>query len=91
MTELLLAALRVAVVLLGGFLAVQAGRAAHRHGDRRMAILGTGLLFLTVLPELTAALLSRVLALPATYGLLSTAVLVLIGLGCVDYALNHLN
>ncbi len=91
MTGLLLPGLQVAVVLLGSFLALQAARAARRHGDRRMAFLGAGIVFLTVLPELLSAVLNRVLGMPATYGLLATAVLFLVGLGCVDYALNHLD
>ena len=90
MTGRLLPVLRVAVLLLGSFLALQAGRAAHRHGDRQMAFLGLGIVFLTVLPELVTAFLNRVLGMSATYGLFATAVLYLLGLGCVDYALNHL-
>jgi len=91
MSGLLLPGLQAAVVLLGSFLALQAARAARRHGDRQMAFLGAGIVFLTVLPELLSAFLNRVLVIPATYGLLVTAVLLLVGLGCVDYALNHLD
>lgn len=83
--------LQVIVIILGGFLSLQAYRGYDRHGVAQMKYLASGIFFLTVIPSVMAIGLPFIPILADSHILLLTAVVYLLGLGFVDYALNHLS
>jgi len=87
--ETLVTLLQGLVILLGAFLSFQAYRGYRRYGDQRMAFTALGIAFLTVLPGLLAVTTALFPIGSDSYLLLFEALLYLVGLGALDYALNH--
>lgn len=77
------------VILFGTFLTLQAYRGYRRHRDQRMAFIAVGIAFLTVLPGLLSFATGLFPTGSDSYLLLIEAVLYFVGLGAIDYALNH--
>jgi hypothetical protein len=89
--EGILITLQATVVLLGSFVAVQAYRAYRRYGERQLLYIGGGIALLTTIAEVISFGLSLGGAVPDTYIVFVRAIVYLLGLGSIDYALNFLD